>query len=86
MKLTLRLFLFAAAGIALSLLAPFLYGWDWDWSAHRLGGNIAFHVGHALPHTIVALLLGYVTRRRGPKAPKSASGMPEALDSDQPAR
>jgi hypothetical protein len=64
MNLTLRLLLFGAVGLAFPFISVLANGWMWDWSAHTMPGNIVYVVGRWAPSTVIALLIGYFTRKR----------------------
>ena len=65
MTLARRLSLFALGGAAVSLLLGVLSRWDgWAWGANSLGINALFLVAAVLPLTLLAVLIGFLTRER----------------------
>jgi fructose-specific phosphotransferase system IIC component len=59
-----RMLLYALAGIAAGLGVKFATGWHWDWPMQTVTGNVFYVVGYLAPFVLVALLVGYLNRKR----------------------
>ena len=64
MTLRNRLLLFAAAGIVVGLIVRATGGWVWDAPFTTVTGNIIYHVSYFLPFVVVAVAVGFFSRKK----------------------
>lgn len=60
----LRMLLYALAGVGVGLALKFTSGWHWESPAQTSAGQVGFVVGYLFPFVAIALLIGYLSRKR----------------------